>query len=117
MVQIETIHPWDPERIKIYRDLLNRNMLLLQHHSGKNLREFGHVLRKVAKVDSGDRQVFGELFFLPKIAQPCAALKEFVRKAVSWSKDIPRAVVACRCETPVEVYKVKPQQHNDFGIV
>ncbi|KAK5967470.1 hypothetical protein GCK32_001750 [Trichostrongylus colubriformis] len=117
MVQIETTHPWDPDRIDIYRDLLNRNMLLLQHHSGRSLREFGQILRKVAKVESGNRQVFGELFFLPKIARSCDALREFVRKAVSWSKDIPRAVVACRCETAVEIYKVKPQHHAIFDVI
>ncbi|KAK6061297.1 hypothetical protein COOONC_01045 [Cooperia oncophora] len=117
MVQIETTHPWDPDRTKIHHDLLNRNLLLLQHHSGTNLREFGSVLRKIAKVESGDRLVFGELFFLPKIAQPCDALREFVRKAVSWSKDIPRAVVACRCETAVEIYKVKEQDYTTFHIL
>ncbi|KAK6041869.1 hypothetical protein COOONC_20625 [Cooperia oncophora] len=84
---------------------------------GRNLREFGSVLRKIAKVESGDRLVFGELFFLPKIAQPCDALREFVRKAVSWSKDIPRAVVACRCETAVEIYKVKEQDYTTFHIL
>lgn len=37
-------------------------------------------------VDNGD--VFGELFFMPEITQPCTVLREFVRKAVSWSKDV-----------------------------
>uniref|UniRef100_W6NKN6 Protein Y38A10A.11 n=1 Tax=Haemonchus contortus TaxID=6289 RepID=W6NKN6_HAECO len=117
LVQIETNYDWDPDRTKIYRDLLDKNLSLLQKNSGKSLNQFGRLLRKAAKVELGDRQLYGEAFFLPKIEQPCDELKEFVRKAVSYSKDIPRAIVACRCETAVEIYKVKPQQPSMFEII
>nr|CDJ81392.1 Protein Y38A10A.11 [Haemonchus contortus] len=117
LVQIETNYNWDPDRTNIYRDLLDKNLSLLQKNSGKSLNHFGRLLRKAAKVELGDRQLYGEAFFLPKIEQPCDELKEFVRKAVSYSKDIPRAIVACRCETAVEIYKVKPQQPLMFEII
>ncbi|RCN52875.1 hypothetical protein ANCCAN_00870 [Ancylostoma caninum] len=89
-----------------HRQLLDEDLKKLEQHSRTTLASFGDVHRKVASVSAEGGEKYGELFFIRKILKSCNELKEFVRKAVSWSKDIPRAVVACGCETPVEIYKL-----------
>ncbi|WKY13949.1 hypothetical protein Q1695_004634 [Nippostrongylus brasiliensis] len=113
VVQVETIYPWDPAKTDFYFELLNNSLKQLEQHSGMTLSSLGEFRRKAAKTTTANQDVYGELFYIPQITKPCSVLKEFVRKAVSWSKDIPRVVLACRCETPVEIYKVNPPREGD----
>ncbi|EYC29749.1 hypothetical protein Y032_0006g3160 [Ancylostoma ceylanicum] len=106
MVQIETIHAWDELMKDRHHHLLSEDLKKLEQHSGTTLASFGDIQRKIASVSAAGGERYGELFFIKVVLKPCKELKEFVRKAVSWSKDIPRAVVACGCETPVEIYKL-----------
>lgn len=116
MVQIETIHQWNPFKNDSYHVMIDNSLLQLERHTGRALRDFGAARRKGVKVSVDNGDVFGELFFMPEITQPCTVLREFVRKAVSWSKDIARAIVACRCETPVEIYKIKSRASLQFFV-
>ncbi|KAK6757865.1 hypothetical protein RB195_015594 [Necator americanus] len=106
MIQVETTHAWNPSLSEQYRTQLNDSLKKLEQHTMNTIPMFGKVLRKVVNVPSSNGDKFGELFFIEQVRQSCMSLKEFVRKAVSLSKDIPRAVVACGCEVPVEIYKL-----------
>ncbi|GMS80138.1 hypothetical protein PENTCL1PPCAC_2313, partial [Pristionchus entomophagus] len=92
-----------------YRGEIEKGLRELELYGGVTVQQMGVRNSKMfVRFEEGGKSVYGEQHTMSNLRVPCTVIQEFTRKSVSWSNNINKAVLACRCETPYEVHKITP---------
>ncbi|CAD6186774.1 unnamed protein product [Caenorhabditis auriculariae] len=106
VIILKSTYIWDEQRTGVYEKKFSKNLKDLQTYSHTSIDSFGEITRQVVKLEAPRGSIYGERVTVEKLSKDCADVQEVVRKAVSWSDDIPTATIHCRCNPAKDIFKL-----------